>query len=189
MWKVEISGKTLWKVKIENWSGKWKLGVKGIKLYIFIHICIQYCSEMTIVSMISSKWLSSQLYMKMGMELNRYRFVKLLITILVTVWYSSEVIDPSGLQLNTMYNNLLTFNSPLMARVFAHTWRHTSVTSHSWWTNPSTYETQKCQICEHRISEKIIWIFREEYPCFNNFKTRIAHPLNKKSSYFKQTRA
>ena len=29
--------------------GKWKLGVKLIKLYIFIHVCIQYCNELTIV--------------------------------------------------------------------------------------------------------------------------------------------
>ena len=35
---------------------------------------------------------------------------------------------------------------------------------------------------------KVVWRFREEYPCFNNFETRI-YPLNRKSSYFEQTRA
>ena len=30
-----------------------------------------------------------------------------------------------------------------------------------------------------------IFFIREEYPCFNNFETRI-YPLNRKSSYFEQ---
>ena len=51
------------------------------------------------------------------MEPSKYKFVKTSDYNLSEVWYYSEVIDPSGLQLCNMYNNLLT--SKIFCRIHA----------------------------------------------------------------------
>ena len=55
-------------------------------------------------------------------------------------------------------------------------WHPSRFICHSLWTNPSTHVIQKCQICEQGRSvwrpsnfRTVVWSFREEYPCFNNF--------------------
>ena len=59
--KWKFGGTALSKVKIEQL--KWKLEVK---LYIFLHICSQYCTEMRLLSMVLSG--GSRIWRKDGLD-------------------------------------------------------------------------------------------------------------------------